>query len=313
VAPASAPAHLEASHAASAPAPATTFTFGGANTPEQSSGGNKKIFIGLAAAVLVGALAYVGWNAFGNHGTATTPAPVLKPATPPSAGPSSATSSGTSSVPSTAPGTPSKPTASAEPAVDSTSPASSQDDADTQPADATPPPPVSTKPASAASSKSAAAASKPVEGPAPLVVKGGAAPSAKSQAPAPDAAAPSMIGIANPSSAAGMPNLGSAQTATPVLQRLNVSQGVSRGLLIKKVDPIYPPSAIHMKIEGPVELSATISKGGDITGIKVISGNKQLTQAAMDAVKRWKYKPYLLNGEPVEIQTQITVIFKLPQ
>jgi protein TonB len=61
-----------------------------------------------------------------------------------------------------------------------------------------------------------------------------------------------------------------------------------------------------------VELLATISKEGNITRIKVLNGDPQLARAASDAVKQWKYKPYLLNGEPLEIQTQVTVNFKLP-
>jgi protein TonB len=68
-----------------------------------------------------------------------------------------------------------------------------------------------------------------------------------------------------------------------------------------------------LRIEGAVELLATISKNGDITHVKVLSGDQQLTRAATDAVKQWKYKPYLLNGEPVEIQTQVTINFKLPK
>jgi protein TonB len=60
-------------------------------------------------------------------------------------------------------------------------------------------------------------------------------------------------------------------------------------------------------------LLATLSKNGDITAVKTLNGDKQLAQAATTAVKQWKYKPYLLNGEPVEIQTQITVNFKLPR
>ena len=66
-------------------------------------------------------------------------------------------------------------------------------------------------------------------------------------------------------------------------------------------------------MEGSVELLATVSKDGNITHVKVISGDTQLAKAASDAVKQWKYKPYQLNGEPVEIQTQVTVNFKLPQ
>jgi protein TonB len=69
---------------------------------------------------------------------------------------------------------------------------------------------------------------------------------------------------------------------------------------------------MQMHIEGTVELQATISKSGDIAGVKIISGDARLARAAVDAVKQWKYKPYLLNGEPIEIQTQITMNFKLP-
>ena len=68
-----------------------------------------------------------------------------------------------------------------------------------------------------------------------------------------------------------------------------------------------------MRVEGSVELMATVSKTGDITHVKVLNGDSQLTKAATDAVKQWKYKPYLLNGEPVEIQTQVTINFKLPK
>ena len=82
---------------------------------------------------------------------------------------------------------------------------------------------------------------------------------------------------------------------------------------MKEVQPTYPPSALRAHIEGSVQLLATLSKNGDITDVKTLNGDKQLAQAATTAVKQWKYKPYLLNGEPVEIQTQITVNFKLPR
>jgi protein TonB len=104
-----------------------------------------------------------------------------------------------------------------------------------------------------------------------------------------------------------------SKTPTPLLQDLHVSQGVSRGLLVKAIQPAYPASARQMRIEGAVELSATVSKNGDISTVKVLSGDPQLAHAAVEAVKQWKYKPYLLNGEPVEIQTQVTVKFKLPR
>jgi protein TonB len=81
---------------------------------------------------------------------------------------------------------------------------------------------------------------------------------------------------------------------------------------VKKVQPKYPPNSLRLRVEGGVQLLATISKTGDISAVKILSGDSQLSHAAADAVKQWKYKPYLLNGVPVEIQTQITVNFKLP-
>ena len=123
-----------------------------------------------------------------------------------------------------------------------------------------------------------------------------------------------MSGIAAAENGGPLPNLmdSPGKTPAPVLQILNVSQGVSRGLLVKKPQPTYPVEAMHMHIEGAVQLSASITKNGDIAAVKILSGDPQLARAAVDAVKRWKYQPYLLNGEPVEIQTQITVNFKLP-
>jgi periplasmic protein TonB len=109
---------------------------------------------------------------------------------------------------------------------------------------------------------------------------------------------------------------GLVDTPAPVpsaaAQSLKVSQGVSQGLLVKKVAPVYPQQAVQMHVQGAVQMLASISKDGNITGVKLISGDAVLARAAMDAVKQWKYKPYYLNGEPVEIQTQITVNFSLP-
>src|SRR5438270_10448451 len=99
------------------------------------------------------------------------------------------------------------------------------------------------------------------------------------------------------------------KVATP--QRVRVSQGVSQGLLVRKVQPAYPPLARQARIQGQVVLQAEISKDGSIQNLRLISGHPMLAPAALDAVKQWKYKPYFLNGEPVEVETQITVIFSL--
>ena len=99
------------------------------------------------------------------------------------------------------------------------------------------------------------------------------------------------------------------KAATP--QRVRVSQGVSQGLLVHKVQPAYPPLARQARIQGVVVLQALIGKDGSITGLHVVSGHPMLTNAALEAVKEWKYKPYFLNGEPVEVETQINVNFTL--
>jgi protein TonB len=95
------------------------------------------------------------------------------------------------------------------------------------------------------------------------------------------------------------------------VQRVRVSQGVTAGLVIHKVQPSYPPLARTARVQGAVQLAAIIGKDGTIQNLHVISGHPLLTQAALDAVKQWRYKPYILNGEPVEVDTQITVNFTL--
>jgi periplasmic protein TonB len=99
------------------------------------------------------------------------------------------------------------------------------------------------------------------------------------------------------------------KVATP--QRVRVSQGVTQGLLIRKVQPAYPPLARQARIQGSVLLQAEISKEGSIQNLRLISGHPMLAPAAIEAVKQWRYKPYILNGEPVEVETQITVNFTL--
>jgi peptidyl-prolyl cis-trans isomerase A (cyclophilin A) len=90
-----------------------------------------------------------------------------------------------------------------------------------------------------------------------------------------------------------------------------VSAGVAMGLLDFKKPPVYPIEAKKAGVAGAVVLAATISTSGMIEDLHVISGPELLQQAALDAVKDWRYRPYLLNGEPVEVKTQINVIFTL--
>jgi len=108
--------------------------------------------------------------------------------------------------------------------------------------------------------------------------------------------------------------LGSANAAIPKIatpQRVRVSTGVATGLLIKKVTPNYPQLAKQARIQGTVVLTAEISKEGTIQNLQLVSGHPMLAPAAIEAVKQWRYKPYLLNGEPVAVETQVQVNFSL--
>jgi len=106
----------------------------------------------------------------------------------------------------------------------------------------------------------------------------------------------------------------SSLVAVPKLappQRVRISQGVTKGLLVHRVDPSYPPLARAARIQGEVILSAIISTNGDIENLQLVSGHPMLVPSAIAAVHQWRYKPYLLNGQPVEVETTITVIFSL--
>ena len=99
------------------------------------------------------------------------------------------------------------------------------------------------------------------------------------------------------------------KVATP--QRVRVSQGVSEGLLMHRVQPIYPQLARAARIAGTVVCKPRSVKMARIQNLKLVSGHPMLAPAAIEAVKQWKYRPYFLNGEPVEVDTQITVNFTL--
>jgi protein TonB len=99
------------------------------------------------------------------------------------------------------------------------------------------------------------------------------------------------------------------KAATP--KKIAISSGVMTGLKTGGVNPTYPPIARAARISGTVVLQATISKSGTIENLRVISGPPMLTQSALEAVKTWRYKPYQLNGEPVEVETTVNVVFNL--
>jgi periplasmic protein TonB len=308
-------------------APASSFTFGG-NVSEdaKSGGGSKKVLLIVAAVVLIAAAGYALWMQWIRSSGAATPfthvavpqvkAPAVVPQAAPSAAPvsdSSATPSATSSVPSSSPDSaPASPSSvAAKPASDSdTSPAENTEAAPVHPSKATTKADTA-KPAPAPTPNKPAAK---VAAPA-IVMKNNLSQPAAKPASSPDAPAPSLTGIAPADNGGSLSNLmgGQSTAPAPVLETLNVSQGISQGMLVKRPQPIYPARALQMRVEGVVELMATVSKTGDISAVKILSGDPGLARSAVDAVKQWKYKPYLLNGDPVEIQTQITLNFKLPK
>jgi protein TonB len=90
-----------------------------------------------------------------------------------------------------------------------------------------------------------------------------------------------------------------------------ISAGVAEGMLIHKTEPIYPKFARDNHIGGTVVLKAKITKSGTLQDLQLISGPKILGAAAMDAARNWRYKPYMLNNQPVEVDTSISVVFSL--
>ncbi len=107
-------------------------------------------------------------------------------------------------------------------------------------------------------------------------------------------------------------NLAAVPKFVPVApQRIRISAGVTKGLLIHRVEPAYPTLARAARVQGEVVLSAVIDSNGQIQNLQLVSGHPMLVPAAIAAVRQWRYKPYLLNGQPVEVETTITVIFTL--
>lgn len=97
-----------------------------------------------------------------------------------------------------------------------------------------------------------------------------------------------------------------AQVAT-----VEVSSADANQHILKKIDPEYPPLAKAARIQGKVLLKATISKDGDVTAVNIVSGHPMLAPSAIQAVKKWQYKPFVVNGQSVEVKTEIEVPFSL--
>ncbi len=102
-----------------------------------------------------------------------------------------------------------------------------------------------------------------------------------------------------------------AAMAQEPAKQLRVGGDVQQAKLLRNTAPVYPVLAKRGRIEGTVKLQAIIGKSGEVEKIETLSGHPVLSQAATEAVKTWRYRPTLLNGEPVEVITVIEVVFKL--
>lgn len=99
----------------------------------------------------------------------------------------------------------------------------------------------------------------------------------------------------------------------PELVPQRISMGVTGGKQIRKVQPVYPQAARTMRLGGIVTVRAHVDRSGNVTKVDIVKGHPMLIAAALDAVRRWKYQPFLLNGQPIENDINVDVRFDLPQ
>jgi protein TonB len=272
--------------------PGSSPSFAALESEDSGGGGSKKILIVAAAVLVAAALGYFGYTKLNQTSsssqTSSSPQSISVPQKPASSGPMSvapvaATTSASSTSQPLAPQN-GKPSAN----IGSTSTISAGTGGDAE--------------------------AKKISPPAAIVVKSYKAGKTQVQSEESTPQIPNPLAVASPNdkNLSGLISSVPAALPKPSMATLKISQGVSQGLLIKRVQPRYPQNALSMRVQGAVQMEATINKEGNISNLKVISGDAVLARAATDAVRQWRYKPYFLNGEPVEIQTQITVNFRLP-
>jgi protein TonB len=273
------------------------------------SGGNKKYLVAAAAVLAVAAVGYLAYDHLGYHQlgkpgalTASLPARAPRDLGKPAAAPQS-TSSPAAATSNTTPG---PANFAAQSSVSHTT--------------------IALLPGKPSSAPSTGTGNSPVihidsnfepevrkADSAPILVKP-TAPREKAQAQDEEAApalpSPPAVVAANDSNLSGLLASAASNPPKPVLATLRISQGVSQGLLIKRVTPRYPPAALAAHAGGAVQIEATVNKEGIVVNPKVVKGDLVLAGAALEAVRQWRYKPYYLDGAPVEIQTEITITFK---
>jgi protein TonB len=263
------------------------------------SGGARKIMIAAVAVLAVVALGYLGYGKLGKSSTAPVPPPVSAPQNSGQPTPALAPMSSPVALSMSTPHRASSTTQTLAPKTATVAPPD--------------------KPAAGSGNSPMIrivldpepATKKPDS--APILVKSSAARAktlAQTEESAPPLPSPLAVASASDSNLSGLMSTASSSVPRPSLATVRISQGVSLGLLIKRVQPKYPPAALAVHTQGAVQIEATINKEGNVVNLKVLSGDLVLAHAALDAVRQWRYKPYYLDGEPVEIQTQITVNFK---
>jgi periplasmic protein TonB len=119
-----------------------------------------------------------------------------------------------------------------------------------------------------------------------------------------------MEGVANTGGVFNAEGGPKVKVAAP--QKVSISGTMAVGMLVQRTQPAYPPLAKQAHVSGTVMIQATVSKTGSVVNPKVVSGPPLLQQAALDAVKTWRFKPYMLDGEPTEVETTVNVTFALP-
>jgi protein TonB len=99
----------------------------------------------------------------------------------------------------------------------------------------------------------------------------------------------------------------------PATQMIKVGGNVQAAMVLKRVTPVYPDAAKSLGVEGVVHLAVTIAKDGTVQEVHVLGGHPLLIMSAMDAVRQWVYRPTLLNGQPVQVETTVDINFTLAQ
>ena len=268
----------------------------------RGSGGVRKILMIVVAVLALAALGYLGYGELGKSSKTPARQPVSSPQPQDSRQPAPALApmSSPEAAPSTS--TPGRASSATQTLAPKTATAAPQN-----------------KPSAGASNSqviridaSAAANSEPgtKKDSAPLRVKSGNKMPTPAEESAPSLPSPLTVASADDNNLQGLISSASSDLPKPSLVTIKISQGVSQGLLIKRVQPTYPSVALKVHAQGAVQIEATINKEGTVINPKVLKGDPILARAALDAVRQWRYKPYYLDGEPVEIQTQITVNFK---